>query len=93
MADESDGDASRWTEATSGTVLLKRVKAPRGFGEQKGKSFVALPAKQLDVQPDGWEKAAGDYALDGYRSVADVTTPETLQMVRDYKKAKKAAGN
>lgn len=92
VADEYDGDASRiWTEATSGADLLKRVKALPGFGEQKANIFVALLAKQLDVRPDDWEKAAGDYALDGYRSVADVTSPETLQMVRDFKKAKKAA--
>jgi hypothetical protein len=35
--------------------------------------------------------AAGDYAEDGYRSVADVVDPASLQKVRDYKKAKKAA--
>ena len=32
----------------------------------------------------------GAYAEDGYRSVADVTDPESLQKVRDFKKAKKA---
>ncbi len=53
--------------------------------------MVALVAKQLDVRPDGWEKVAGDYALDGYRSVADVVDPASLQKVRDFKKQKKAA--
>lgn len=48
-------------------------------------------AKRLDVTPDGWEMAAGDYALEGFRSVADVTSPETLQKLRDFKRAKKAA--
>ena len=33
----------------------------------------------------------GDYAEDGYRSVADVVDPASLQKVRDFKKAKKAA--
>jgi hypothetical protein len=33
----------------------------------------------------------GDYALDGYRSVADVTDPASLQKVRDHKKSVKAA--
>ena len=47
-------------------------------------------AKQLGVRPAGWEGAAGDYALDGYRSVADVTSPESLQKVRDFKQAAKA---
>ena len=33
----------------------------------------------------------GDYALEGHRSVADVVDAESLQKVRDFKKAKKAA--
>lgn len=89
---EYDGDVTRlWSEATSGKDLLKRVKALPGFGDQKARIFVALLAKQLGVKPDGWEAAAGDYALDGFRSVADVIDPDSLQKVRDYKKAKKAA--
>ena len=32
----------------------------------------------------------GDYAQEGYRSVADVIDPASLQKVRDFKKAKKA---
>ena len=53
--------------------------------------FVALVAKQLDVKPSGWTKVAGDYSKKGFRSVADVTGPESLQKVRDFKKAAKAA--
>jgi uncharacterized HhH-GPD family protein len=81
------GDASRlWAEARSGAELLARVEELPGFGAQKAKIFVALLAKQLDVRPDGWESVVGDYAHAGFRSVADVTSPETLQKVRDYKK-------
>ena len=61
-----------------------------GFGKDKAQIFVALLAKQLGVRPEGWERAVGAYAEDGYRSVADVTDPESLQKVRDFKKAKKA---
>ena len=49
-------------------------------------------SKQLDVRPEGWESAVGDYAEDAYRSVADVVDPASLQKVRDFKKAQKAAG-
>lgn len=88
---EYGGDVTRlWSEATSGKDLLRRVQALPGFGKQKAQIFVALLAKQLGVRPDGWEAAAGDYALDGYRSVADVVDQESLQKVRDFKKAKKA---
>jgi len=92
VVDEYDGHAERlWTEATDGKDLLKRVQALPGFGAQKAKIFVALLAKQLDVRKDGWETLVGDYALDGYRSVADVVDAASLQKVRDFKKEKKAA--
>jgi uncharacterized HhH-GPD family protein len=92
VVDQYDGDAARlWTEATSGKDLLKRVMALPGFGKQKAQIFVSLLAKQLDVRPDGWESVVGDYALEGYRSVADVTDAASLQKVRSFKKEKKAA--
>jgi uncharacterized HhH-GPD family protein len=87
-----DGDVTRlWTEPSTGQELFRRVQALPGFGKQKAQIFVALLAKQLGVRPAGWESVAGDYALDGYRSVADVFDADSLQKVRDYKKQKKAA--
>jgi len=92
VVDEYGGDASRiWTEASSGDDLMARLQALPGFGRQKAQIFTALVAKQLGVRPDGWENAAGDYALDGYRSVADVVDTASLQKVREFKQAKKAA--
>ncbi len=92
VVEKYDGDASRlWTEATSGKDLIKRVQELPGFGKQKAQIFVSLLAKQLGVRPEGWEAVVGDYALEGYRSVADVTDPASLQKVRDFKKEKKAA--
>lgn len=88
---EYDGDVTRlWTEASTGRELFKRVQALPGFGKQKAQIFVALLAKQLGVRPEGWEAVAGDYALEGYRSVADVVDSTSLQKVRDYKKQMKA---
>jgi uncharacterized HhH-GPD family protein len=87
-----DGDVTRlWNEADTGKELLKRVQELPGFGKQKAQIFVALLAKQLGVRPPGWEAAAGDYALDGYRSVADVVDADSLLKVREYKQQKKAA--
>jgi uncharacterized HhH-GPD family protein len=87
-----DGDVTRlWSEATTGKDLLRRVQELPGFGKQKSQIFVALLAKQLGVRPEGWEAAAGDYALEGHRSVADVVDEASLQKVRDFKKEKKAA--
>ena len=92
VVDQYDGDAARlWEGADSGKELMRRVTALPGFGKQKAQIFVALLAKQLDVRPDGWEAVAGGYAEAGYRSVADVVDPDSLQKVRDHKKQMKAA--
>jgi uncharacterized HhH-GPD family protein len=87
-----DGDVTRiWTGAKTGADLLKRFKELPGVGDQTARILLALLAKQLGVQPTGWKAAAGDYALKGYRSVADVTGPEALAKVREFKKQKKTA--
>lgn len=92
VSEDYDGDAARiWNQAASGPDLMKRLQALPGFGKQKAQIFTALVAKQLGVRPDGWEKAAGDYSLEGYRSVADVVDADSLLKVREYKQAKKAA--
>src|SRR5580765_167050 len=92
VVDTYDGDVTRlWTEAADGKDLFKRVQELPGFGKQKAQIFVALLAKQLGVRPAGWESVAGDYALDGYRSVADVVDADSLLKVRAFKQEKKAA--
>ena len=92
IVDEYDGDTARlWTTATTGKELFDRIRALPGFGDQKAKIFTALLAKQLDVAPRGWTTVVGDYGKKGFRSVAAVTDPDSLQKVRDFKKAAKAA--
>ncbi|WP_461665121.1 HhH-GPD-type base excision DNA repair protein [Gordonia sputi] len=92
IVDEYDADTARlWTTATTGKELFDRIRALPGFGDQKAKIFTALLAKQLDVAPRGWTTVVGDYGKKGFRSVADVTDPDSLQKVRDFKKAAKAA--
>ena len=93
VVEEYDGHAERlWTEASSGTDLMRRLQALPGFGKQKAQIFTALLAKQAGVRPDGWEKAAGDYAEPGaHRSVADVVDADSLAKVRAFKQEKKKA--
>jgi len=92
VASEYGGDAARiWTGAGTGKDLLKRIQALPGFGAQKARIFVALLGKQLGVRPDGWQAAAGDYAQEGYRSVADVIDSESLAKVRAFKAQQKEA--
>jgi uncharacterized HhH-GPD family protein len=92
VVERYDGETSRlWSEATSGPDLMARLTALPGFGTQKSRIFVALLGKQLGVRPEGWQEVAGDYAEPGaFRSVADVVDAESLQRVRDVKKAAKS---
>jgi uncharacterized HhH-GPD family protein len=87
------GQAERiWTEAADPLDLLARLRALPGYGEQKARIFAALLGKQLGVRPEGWREAIGPYAEDGsYRSVADVVDQASLQKVREFKQAAKAA--
>jgi uncharacterized HhH-GPD family protein len=94
IVEEYDGRADAiWTrDNPTGAELLKRLKALPGYGEQKAKIFVALLGKQRAVTPKGWREAAGDYAdKGGRRSIADVTDETSLNEVRAFKKATKAA--
>jgi uncharacterized HhH-GPD family protein len=92
LVETYDGDAAAvWRDAEDGRELKRRLTALPGFGDQKARIFVALLGKQCDVQPDGWREAAGEYGEEGYRSIADVTSPETLAKVREFKQARKAA--
>ncbi|WP_329456695.1 HhH-GPD-type base excision DNA repair protein [Streptomyces sp. NBC_01497] len=89
-----DGDVvAVWEGASSGQDALRRLNDLPGFGKQKAQIFLALLGKRLGVRPEGWREAAGHYGDEGaYRSAADITGPESLSKVRDFKQeAKRAA--
>ena len=94
IVDRYDGDAAAlWTAGDpDGPELLRRLKDLPGFGEQKARIFLGLLGKQLGVNPPGWQEAAEPFGQIGtYRSVADITGPESLAKVRAYKQELKAA--
>lgn len=90
IVDEYGGQPEAiWSDVGDGRTLLRRLKDLPGYGDQKARIFLALLGKQCGVTPDGWREAAGDYGTDGHRSIADVTSPETLMKVREFKQAQK----
>lgn len=94
VVDEYDGDVSRiWTGSDpDAKLVLKRLRALPGFGDQKARIFLALLGKQRGVRPHGWREAAGAYGDTGSRrSIADVIDDKSLGEVRAFKKEQKAA--
>jgi uncharacterized HhH-GPD family protein len=93
LVEHYDGDAERvWKGVDDGRELLRRLQELPGFGKQKAQIFLALLGKQLGVRPQGWQEAAGSYGEPkSFRSVADITGPESLAKVRAHKQEMKAA--
>jgi len=93
LVEEYGGDAAAvWEDVEDARELKKRLAALPGYGPQKVKVFTALLAKRCGVTPEGWQDVAGGYAEGGHRSVADVVTPDDVQLVRETKRARKASG-
>ncbi|MGA0863047.1 MAG: HhH-GPD-type base excision DNA repair protein [Ilumatobacteraceae bacterium] len=80
-----------WAGVDDADELFARLRRFPGFGEEKAQIFVALLAKRFNVRPIGWKQAAGVFSDTNPRTVADITSPETLLKVRAWKKAEKAA--
>ena len=93
LVEHYDGEAELvWKGVDDGRELLRRLQELPGFGKQKAQIFLALLGKQLGVRPRGWREAAGAYGEpDSFRSVADITGPESLTKVRAHKQEMKAA--
>lgn len=93
IVEEYKGDtAALWEEGEpNGHTVLKRLKALPGFGDQKARIFLALLGKQHGFTGEGWREASAPYGdPDSYRSVADITGPESLVKVREYKREAKS---
>lgn len=75
---------SIWEPLPSATELSRRLSLIPGFDEEKTQIAIALLAKRMGVTPDGWQEAAGVFADDQPRSIADIDGPVALEMVRAW---------
>ena len=93
IVDEYNGDAAKiWRRVKDPAVLLDRLKALPGYGDEKARILLAILGKRLGKAPLGWEKLAGAFGDTAPRSVADVDSPEALRRVREWKTAQRAKG-
>jgi uncharacterized HhH-GPD family protein len=93
VRDEYSGDIeSLWRGEDDARVVLRRLLALPGFGQQKAKIFLALLGKQRGVRPSGWVEVSAPYGEPGAsRSIADVVDADSLARVRETKRSLKAA--
>ena len=85
------GDAAEiWQGVQDPNVLLERLRALPGYGDDKAKIMLAILAKRFGRAPAGWEAVARPFSDDVPRSAADVDSPEALLRVREWKRAQKA---
>jgi uncharacterized HhH-GPD family protein len=93
LVERWDGDAGAlWADDPDGDELYRRLREVPGYGDEKARIFIAILAKRLGRSIPGWEEAAAPFSDDEPRSVADIDSPESLQRVREWKKARKAQG-
>ncbi len=91
VVDTYGGDAAKvWRGVRDPEVLLARLRALPGYGDDKAKIMLAILAKRFGRAPAGWEQAAAPFSDEHPRSAADVDSPEALLRVREWKRAQKA---
>lgn len=93
IVDTYDGDATKiWRGVHEPEVVLDRLRALPGYGDEKAKILLAVLGKRFGWAPEGWEPFAKPFSDRKPRSVADVDSPEALERVRQWKRAQKAKG-
>lgn len=80
-----------WLEASDAADLRSRLRALPGFGDEKTMIFIALLAKRFGVQLPGWKDAAGVFADEVPRSIADSSDSRALAEIRAWKQNQRGA--
>jgi uncharacterized HhH-GPD family protein len=92
LTNDFGGSAEQvWIGAATGDDLYARLRSLPGYGDEKARIFIAILGKRMGVRPPGWQQAAGVFGDATPRSVADIDSPASLAVVREWKRAAKAA--
>ncbi len=92
VVDHYGGDTAAIWRSGDGDEVLARLTSLPGFGDQKSRIFLALLLKtdRLPEECSGARDACSPYGEPGtFMSIADVTGPESLGKVREWKQAHK----
>ncbi|MBM3676085.1 MAG: Fe-S cluster assembly protein HesB [Actinobacteria bacterium] len=90
---EYGGDPSRiWKRTSDPQVVLDRLRALPGYGDEKARILLAVLGKRFGKAPPGWEAVAVPFGDEQPRSVADISSREAFDKVRAWKQAQKAKG-
>ncbi|MEZ5379907.1 MAG: HhH-GPD-type base excision DNA repair protein [Acidimicrobiales bacterium] len=93
IVDDYGGDAGRvWHDIPDAREVRERLESLPGFGTEKAQITVAVLAKRFDLALVDLPAGAGPFADDQPRSVADIDGPASLALVKEWKKAQRAAG-
>jgi uncharacterized HhH-GPD family protein len=87
LVSEYDGRAERvWEDADDAHDLRRRLLALPGIGDMKARSLLAVLAKRLGIELDGW-----DDVLPSHPTLGDVDSAQALEDYQSAKRAHKAA--
>ncbi len=80
IVDTYDGDPRKiWNRVRDPQVLLDRLRALPGYGDEKAKIFLAILGKRFGRAPAGWEQLATPFGDESPRSVADIDSPRGVR--------------
>ena len=93
LTERFGGDAAAvWRDAADGHDLYRRLRTLPGFGDEKARIMIAILGKRFRAAPAGWQDAAGVFADDEPRTIADSHDAASFATVRAWKAAARAAG-
>ena len=93
LADDYDGDGDeRLGRRRDGRRAVPAAAGAARLRRREGEDLRRHPRPSAGrARRTGWREAAGKFGDDVPRSVADITGPESLAKVREWKRAQKAA--
>jgi uncharacterized HhH-GPD family protein len=93
ITERYEGDVSQiWMGGANARAVKQSLLDLPGYGEEKAKILIAILAKRFDIKPSGWKRECEPFGDNQPRSVADIGSKTSLNRVKEWKAAQRAAG-